>query len=140
MLKAVRKTISAHHCHYQRTAELQSHRRSRHLPHLLREASEYSSDAMTLDRFGFEDIDGDTLQIYRRFLALRSPESPFLTLNDEELLLKLGCLNKDHSVHTAQLTMGGLLLFGKEDSIRKRFPAYEFDIYLIRALSQDKLN
>jgi ATP-dependent DNA helicase RecG len=84
---------------------------------MLREASEYSSDAMTLEAFYFDDIDGDTLQIYRRFLALRSPESPFLTLNDEELLLKLGCLNKDHSVHTAQLTMGSKYRIRKQETV-----------------------
>lgn len=62
---------------------------------MLREASEFSSDAMVLEGFTVEDVDEDSVKAYRRFLAIRAPESPFLGLNDGELLLKLGCLNKE---------------------------------------------
>lgn len=106
---------------------------------MLREASEYSSDSMILEEFGPNDIDVETIQVYRRFLAVRSPESPFLSLSDVELLLKLGCINKERAHEEERLTMGGLLLFGREDSIRRRFPAYEFDIYLIRNRDRDAL-
>lgn len=107
---------------------------------MLREASEFSSDSMILEDFGLNDIDVETIQIYRRFLAVRSPESPFLILNDEELLIKLGCVIKEGFDPKIRLTMGGLLLFGKTDSIRRRFPAYELDIYLIRSRDIDALS
>jgi ATP-dependent DNA helicase RecG len=106
---------------------------------MLREASEYSSDSMVLNGFRMEDIDLDSVKSYRNFLAVRSPDNPFLGLNDEDLLLKLGCLYRERSSSSFSLTMAGLLLFGKEDSIRQRFPGYEFDIYLIRTPISDNL-
>jgi ATP-dependent DNA helicase RecG len=106
---------------------------------MLREASEYSSDSMILDGFDLDDIDPETVQCYKQFLSVRSAESPFIILSQEELLFKLGCVSKVRNSDEVHLTMGGLLLFGREESIQRRFPGYEFDIYLIRNRNRDVL-
>lgn len=100
---------------------------------MLREASELSSDSMLLDGFTMKDIDKDTIETYKTYLRYNTPLSPFINLRPKELLLKLGCIKYNKANKSETFTMAGLLLFGKEDSIRSRFPAYEFDIYLIRS-------
>jgi ATP-dependent DNA helicase RecG len=100
---------------------------------MLREASEFSSDSMILEGYGVKDIDSKTVSEYKNLLELRLSESLFHKLKTSELLMKLGCLKVNPASGKEELTMAGLLVFGKEDSIRSRFPAYEFDIYLIRS-------
>ena len=99
---------------------------------MLREASEFSSDSMILDGFNINDVDSESITVYKKYLSFRNPESLFIPMADESFLKKLGCLkiNRERD-NKAELTMAGLLLFGKEDSIRERFPAYELDIYLV---------
>lgn len=102
---------------------------------MLREASELSSDAMLLNGFGIQDIDIETLNIYRRYLVAHSTEHPFIALDDTSFLKKIGAIANDRTTNKEELTMAGLLLFGKEDSIRERFPAYELDFYLINGVN-----
>jgi predicted HTH transcriptional regulator len=99
---------------------------------MLRQASEHSSDSMMLKGFTIDDIDSETVTIYKGYLKYKDPETPFLVMDEKAFLKKLGCLvgKKGHD-NQEELTMAGLLLFGKEDSIRRRFPAYELDIYLV---------
>lgn len=96
---------------------------------LLREGSDHSSDSMRLEGYGVEAVDSKTVRLFLRYLELRSPESPFLGLSIEALLLKLGCLRRNGRGKPA-LTMAGLLLFGKTDRIRDRFPAYELNLFV----------
>jgi ATP-dependent DNA helicase RecG len=99
---------------------------------MLREASEHSSDSMVIEGYTIDDIDYETVAIYRGYLRYKDPENPFLVMDEKAFLKKLGCLvgKKGHD-NLEELTMAGLLLFGKEDAIRGRFPAYELDIYLV---------
>lgn len=102
------------------------------LNRMLRNASERSSDSMILTGYTADDIDVETITVYKKYLSFKNPESPFLLMEGLDFLRKLGCLAIDRERgNKEELTMAGLLLFGKEDSIRERFPAYELDIYLI---------
>jgi ATP-dependent DNA helicase RecG len=100
---------------------------------MLRQASELSSDSMILEGYNIDDIDGETVTIYKRYLSIKDPENPFLQMDKARFLKKLGCLTttKHSTGKQDELTMAGLLLFGEEDSIRQRFPAWELDIYLV---------
>jgi ATP-dependent DNA helicase RecG len=91
------------------------------------------SDSMILEGYTIDDIDSETVTIYKKYLSVKKPENPFLQMNETRFLKKLGCLttNKHSTGEQDELTMAGLLLFGKEDSIRQRFPAWELDIYLV---------
>ena len=100
---------------------------------MLREASEFSSDSMILEGYGVKNVDSKTVSEYKNLLELKMPESLFHKMKTTELLMKLGCLKVNPNTGKEELTMAGLLVFGKEDSIRSRFPAYEFDIYLIHS-------
>lgn len=98
---------------------------------MLREASELSSDSMIMEGYNIDNIDIESIDIYRKYLRLKDPESPFLLLEVGEFLKKLGCIAVKQNGNNDELTMAGLLLFGNEDSIRTRFPSYELDIYLV---------
>jgi ATP-dependent DNA helicase RecG len=90
---------------------------------MLREASEQTSDSLVLPDYDAAHTDRDTLAGYRRYLELRAPSHHFLKLDDIEFLVKIGALKEN------RLTVAGLLLFGKEESIFSRFPAFELSIY-----------
>lgn len=96
---------------------------------MLRQASELSSDSMVLEGYSYKDIDNETVKIYKRYLELHVPAHPFVVLANKAFLKKMGAIAENNGKE--ELTMAGLLLFGKEDSIRRRFPAYEVDYYLI---------
>lgn len=100
---------------------------------LLREASEYSSDSTLITGTGMKDIDGKTVRDYQRYLEVQNREHPFITLTDEELLEKCGCMKE------GVLTMAGLLLFGKTDAIINRFPAYGLSVFRMSSLDKQGL-
>ncbi len=69
----------------------------------------------------FEDLDAQTIRQYRNFFAQTNPAHRYLALDDREFLEKLSAI-KD-----GRLTYGGLLVFGKEDSIRKQMPNFRIE-------------
>lgn len=68
---------------------------------------------------GLDDLSAGEL-IRLRSLAGASGDKTLATLSDVDLLKALGLLTPGN-----QLTLGALLLFGTEESIRRRLPAYE---------------
>jgi ATP-dependent DNA helicase RecG len=89
----------------------------------LRDASSFSSDSLIVEDSTIADLDSDSISGYRRYIEAQDRSHPFLKLNADEFLRKLGCLQKDG------ITIAGLALFGKEDSISRRLPSFELNIY-----------
>ncbi len=96
---------------------------------LLREASEYSSDSMLMAGTGIKEIERETLRMYRRYLEVQNPEHPFIALKNDQILEKCGALKE------GTLTMAGLLLFGKQEAILSRFPAYSLSIFRMSSMT-----
>ncbi len=96
---------------------------------MLREASEFSSDSMLVAGTGIKEIDRETLRAYLRYLEIQNQEHPFLALKDIQVLEKCGAMKEE------TLTMAGLLLFGKQEAIVSRFPAYGLSIFRMSAMS-----
>ncbi|MCG8697351.1 MAG: putative DNA binding domain-containing protein, partial [Bacteroidales bacterium] len=82
-----------------------------------------------LCEFGIEGVDNDTLESYRNYFKSVNPGHHYLKLSDRELLEKLRVLDGD------MLTMGGLLVFGKEDYILKKIPSFKIDYLEIDGIS-----
>nr|MBP7653269.1 hypothetical protein [Candidatus Dependentiae bacterium] len=79
---------------------------------MVRESSEKSSDSMILNGFGIDDLDQNSIQIFRRFLEARQPGHFLLSCSISDLLEQLQAVVKTgKSEYT--LTSSGLLLFGK---------------------------
>ena len=85
-----------------------------------RNAAFGEKDNVSLD-MTFDDLDPETIRQYRNFFSQVNPAHRYLSLDDREFLEKLSVI-KD-----GKLTSGGLLVFGKEDSIRKQMPNYRIE-------------
>ena len=64
-----------------------------------------------------DDIDMESIQAYRQKFSISSPDHPWLTLSDIDLLKKLGGYRKDRETGEEGFTVAGLLMFGKSESI-----------------------
>ncbi|MDE6113094.1 MAG: putative DNA binding domain-containing protein, partial [Bacteroidales bacterium] len=63
------------------------------------------------------DIDKTTLEQYRRMVATKTPTHPWLLLEDKDFLKKLNGYREDRRNNVEGLTLAGLLMFGKTESI-----------------------
>lgn len=83
---------------------------------------EHTRDSRILPEFTIEeDIDNESLQQYKRIVSTHSPSHPWLSLSDKELLKKLGGYRADKREKKEGLTIAGLLMFGKIDSITDQY-------------------
>lgn len=94
---------------------------------MLAEQVEDERDARILSGFGMEDIDPESLRIYRQMLRDEKPGHPFLEQDDFEFLKSLRGWRRDRQTGEAGLTLGGLLMFGKWAAIQDAVPHYFLD-------------
>ena len=94
---------------------------------MFRDASNDPQDYQILDSFDLNDLDPETLKIFRQRFSNREPDHPWLALDDKNLLYQLGGWKSDRHTHKEGLTNAGLLMFGRERSILDAFPHYHLD-------------
>jgi len=96
---------------------------------MLADADPVSADSKILDGFSLADIDLPSLAQYRQRLRSAKGEHPWLSLDDRAFLEMLGCWRRDRNGKEDGLTLAGLLMFGKDHSIRDpdAAPAYFVD-------------
>ena len=94
---------------------------------MIADASEQARDAKILKHYYLEDIDGETLKIYRRHFKDKDPFHPWLDLDDHDFLYQLGACNKDRETGDIGLTLAGLLMFGNFRAIHEVLPNYILD-------------
>ena len=86
-----------------------------------------SRDSQILIGFDLSDLDLSTLKTYRQMFQNRQPEHAFNTLDDIEFLRALSAWKKERLTGQEGLTVAGLLVFGKYQSIREQFSSYHLD-------------
>lgn len=74
-------------------------------------------DSRILKNYSIEDIDKEALDKYRQLFKLSSPDHPWLSYTDIELLRMLGGYRKDRQTGEEGFTLAGLLMFGKYEAI-----------------------
>ena len=94
---------------------------------MLRDADSKPQDSRIIENFEINDIDPETIKAYRQRFSSREPDHPWLALDDRELLLQLGGWKHDRKTGKEELTVAGLLMFGRERSILDAFPRYHLD-------------
>lgn len=94
---------------------------------MLVEQVEDERDARILTGFGMEDIDPESIRIYRQMLKDEKPGHPYLEQDDFEFLKSLRGWRRDRQTDEAGLTLGGLLMFGKWSAIQEAVPHYFLD-------------
>ncbi|TXE07903.1 AAA family ATPase [Gelidibacter salicanalis] len=93
-------------------------------------SSELQLDALILEHFTIEDLDPTSIRHFRQLFASSRSGHPWHALEDGELLRKIGAYRVDRKSRKEGITLAGLLMFGKEDSIKDQdalsdyFPDY----------------
>ena len=82
--------------------------------------AELKRDNLLLENFTIEDLDPVSIRQFRQLFSSTKPEHPWLSLEDKELLKKIGAYRIDRKTKQEGITLAGLLMFGKEDSIREQ--------------------
>ncbi|MFT4940999.1 MAG: ATP-dependent DNA helicase RecG [Paraglaciecola sp.] len=94
---------------------------------MMAEQIEESRDNEILTNFGMEDLDLETLGIYRQNYANLTPSHPWNELDNTAFLKSIGGWRVNRDTGQAGLTVAGLLMFGTHPVIQEKFPYYILD-------------
>lgn len=94
---------------------------------MLAEQVEDERDARILTGFGMNDLDAESLRIYRQMLRDEKPGHPYLEQDDADFIESLRGWRRDRQTGEAGLTIAGLLMFGKWAAIQEAMPHYFLD-------------
>ncbi len=112
---------------FRRNGEGDYHCTSAQIKAMLRDQTEDTADMAVLDDFSLEELNQETIQGYRnRHRTLRAGH-PFERQSNAEYLRSIGAAawsGEDGKLHP---TAAGLLMFGEEYNIVRRFPDYFLD-------------
>lgn len=79
-----------------------------------------------------EDLDQALFQKVRNLVAFQRPDHPWLQISEMDILKSAGLYLKDVTTGKEGITLAGLLLFGKEQTILSALPHYKTDAILRR--------
>lgn len=82
--------------------------------------AELKRDSLILDNFTLEDLDPNSIRQFRQLFASTRAGHPWLVLDDLELMKRLGAYRVDRKSKLDGITLAGLLMFGKEQSIKEQ--------------------
>ena len=77
-------------------------------------------DSIILENFTSADFDPVSVRQYRQLFSTSQPGHPWNAISDEELFVKVGAYRKDRKTGQEGITLAGLLMFGKSDSIAEQ--------------------
>lgn len=112
---------------YRRNSEGDYHCTEQEVLRILADRSEKSVDSHILPHFTLDDLDLVSLKQYRQRLLAHKPTHPWLEEDDKGLLMKLGAWRCCRDSGSEGLTVAGLLMFGREESLREAIPQYHVD-------------
>lgn len=93
-------------------------------------------DYELLLNYDISDLDVDSINSYRSILAKRYPTLNYSEMDNQKFLEDIGVFRKNRDTNLINLTVAGLLFFGKYNSIIDRFPHYHVDFFDKRGNSQ----
>lgn len=88
---------------------------------------ENERDQRILEHFTLDDIESESLRVYRQMFKDAKPQHPFLELSDQEFLRSIRAWRRDRASGIEGLTLAGLVMFGRWDALQDAFPAYSLD-------------
>ena len=112
---------------YRRNYEGDYHCTEQEVSRMLSDHAEYPADSRILEHYTLDDLDLLSLQQYRNRFASFKPTHPWLGEDDRGFLSKLGGWRKERTTGVSGLTVAGLIMFGKEESLREALPQYHVD-------------
>ena len=92
---------------------------------MMRDKSETSYDSVVLENTDYSEIDTDTLHSFRNFMSSHNPKHRWNSVSDEQFAEMIGATVT--KAGRSNLTVAGLLMFGKEYVIYREFPGFKLD-------------
>ncbi len=112
---------------YQRFGSTDKHVSEEMVRRMLAEQVCDSRDSAILKGFTLDDLNLESIQIYRNMLSAHKTGHPWVTLYDQIFLEKLGCWRKDRESQEEGYTIAALLMFGDNRPINEALPNYFVD-------------
>jgi len=122
---------------YRRNFEGDYHCSEEEVGRMLSDRSEEPADSRIPEGFGLEDLDSSSLQQYRQRLSSRAPTHPWLSEDERGLLAKLGGWRRDRQTGREGVTIAGLLMFGKIETIQSPEAVPQFMVDYRERISPD---
>lgn len=102
----------------------------------LRKKSTYSENRI-YPHAQISDLDTKVFERVREMVSIRNKEHPWFTMKDLELLKSAGFYMKDMETGKEGITLGGILVFGKPETIQAVLPHYKTDV-IVRIKNIDR--
>jgi len=83
-------------------------------------SAELKRDSLILEHFTVDDFDPSTVKKFKQLFTSSKPDHPWHALEDIDLFKKIGAYRIDRKTKNEGITLAGLLMFGKEDSIKEQ--------------------
>ena len=93
-------------------------------------------DYELLPNYDLSDLDIDSINSYKVMLSKRYPSLNYSEMDSQNFLESIGVFRKNRNTNIMNLTIAGLLFFGKYNAILDRFPHYHVDFFDKRGNSQ----
>ncbi|KGJ88383.1 putative transcriptional regulator [Colwellia psychrerythraea] len=94
---------------------------------MLAEQVNESRDSEILEHYSMDDIELDSLKVYRQTYANLNPNHSWNELSEQAFLQRIGGWRKDRDTGKEGLTLAGLLMFGNDGVIQEKLPNYMLD-------------
>ena len=107
---------------------------------MLRDQMDENFDTYPIENFSIDDFDERTIKSYRNRFNTLNEDHPFMSMDTIEFLMKIGALKKNRSTEKIEPTLGGLLVFGKTESIKEAIPFIHFDYFDKSIISKERWN
>ena len=82
--------------------------------------AELKRDSLILEDFNTDDFDQTSVRQFRQLFVSSKPSHPWHVLDDLEFFKKIGAYRIDRKTRKEGITLAGLLMFGKADSIKEQ--------------------
>jgi len=100
-------------------------------------SAELKRDSLILEDFTVSDFDATSVKQFRQLFISSKPDHPWHVLDDLELFKKIGAYRVDRKTKKEGITLAGLLMFGKADSIAEQEALPDFFPDFREKLSSD---
>lgn len=92
--------------------------------------SQNDIDNELLTNYDLEDLNIESIEKYKHIVSnIRKENEKYLDMDNLEFLKAMGVFRKDRKENIFKLTTGGLIFFGKYNSICDRFPKFQLDYF-----------
>lgn len=86
-------------------------------------------DSELLTNYDESDLNIESIREYKKLLIELSGNTKYINMPLRDFLTEIGVFKKDRTDRSYKLTAGGLLFFGKYNSIISRYPKFQLDYF-----------